>query len=554
MSDPGVTVVIRGGTGPTAVDTETVTAKARVVLGAADAIDAVADGLRLARVSVEAVVPRTFGARPFDASSAPPPLDTASGWGTPAVAFWSADVARAKAAVLDELDAAVAGAQERGRTVRGVGQRMLQAVAVYDDAELAATSRAEDLVLRVAGTLALPGAGPFGPAASALGLLVAGGTAGVVDSVLDGRFSWGTFVTGTGGMHPATIRALSRAIGIFDTGRAWNAAPTVGNGASVLRGLVQPLRDRFLPDPDVHRVDGSVYDLPRPTDVDSALRAVAALGSDDSVLSVQKIVKEDGAPAWVVAIPGTQPGNLRSVFTMTSNYDLMDDDPGRRAQADSVRAVLDAMEQSGIAQGDDVVLVGHSQGGMIAATVAAATVGRYDVRHVVTAGSPVAGHDLPPGVRGTHLETQGEGVSDLDGAENPATADRVTVTGTLPASDGGPGLEIPHSIGYHRQVLAAASVVGDRGLEEHLADVEALLTGVAEEPMVYEARLVPDPETTFCVGDVTLPRPAWPPTWPSWPTGPGAAAPGGVVLAPGGGPGAAEGTFGDGGDGGDGAR
>lgn len=531
MSDPGVSVVIRGGSGPTAVDTETVTAKARVVLGAADTIDAVTDGLRLARESVEGVLPATFGARPFGTAS-PPPLNAPSHQGVPSVVFWSSDVARAKTAVLDELDVAVAGAQERGRAVRGVGDRMLQAVAVYDDAELTATARAEDRLLWTTAMLLHPWAGPFGTAVAGLGALVAGGSAAVVGSAFDGRFAPGAFLTGSAGVHPATIRALSRAIGIFDTDRAWNVAPTVGNGASVLRGTLQPLRDRFLPDPDVHRVDASAYDLPRPTDVDSALLAVAALGGEDSVLSVQKIVKDDGSPTWVVAIPGTQPGNLRSVFNMTSNYDLMDDDPERRAQADSARAVLDAMAQSGIAAGDDVVLVGHSQGGMIAATVAAATTGTYHVRHVVTAGSPVAAHDLPPGVKGTHLETQGEGVSDLDGAENPATADRVTVTGTLPGPDGGPGVDVPHSIGYHRQVLEAATAVGDRGLEEHLTDVEELLAGDAEEPSVYEARLVPDPDSTFCIGDVTLPRPVWPGApVPGLPLG--VLVPGGVVTAPG---------------------
>ncbi len=521
MSDPGVSVVIRGGTGPTAVDTETVTAKARVVLGAADAIDAAATGLRLARGSVEGVVPGTFGARPLGLAD-PPPLSAPSGWSTPSVAFWSADVARAKAAVLAELDAAVTGAQEHGKAVRVLGQRMLQAVAVYDDAELAAVARAEDAWLTRMGMLLLPGGGPFGTAVVGAGMLVVGGTGSLVDSAFRGRFSGETFVTGSGAVHPATIRALSRAIGIFDVDRAWYAQPTVGNGASVLRGLLAPLRGRFLPDPDVHRVDASAYDLPRPTDMDGALAAVVALGSEDSVLSVQKIVKEDGTPTWLVAVPGTQPGNLRSVFNMTSNYDLMDDDPDRRAQADSARAVLDAMAQSGIGPQDDVVLVGHSQGGMVAATVAAATAGTYHVRHVVTAGSPIAGHDLPPGVKGTHLETRGEGVSATDGAENPATADRVTVTGTLPAPDGGPAPHVPHGVGYHRQVLEAATAVGDRGLEEHLADVEELLDGEAEEPLVYEARLVPDPETTFCIDDLALPKPSWPtrPTWPTWPTWP----------------------------------
>jgi pimeloyl-ACP methyl ester carboxylesterase len=225
---------------------------------------------------------------------------------------------------------------------------------------------------------------------------------------------------------------------------------------------------------------------------------------------VQKIVKADGTPTWVVAIPGTQLFNPGSVFNMTSNYQLMDADPAVRAQADSARAVLDAMRQAGIGADDDVVLVGHSQGGMVASAVAAATVGTYSVRHVVTAGSPVADHRLPSGVKGTHVENTNEGVSAFDGAENRATADSVTVTGRFSAPGGGPSLEVPHGVRFHQEVLDAAVEVGDRGLEEHLADVETLLDGEAQEPQLYEARLVPDPDTTFCVGDVALPRPSWP--------------------------------------------
>jgi hypothetical protein len=70
--------------------------------------------------------------------------------------------------------------------------------------------------------------------------------------------------------------------------------------------------------------------------------------------------------------------------------------------------------------------------------------------------------------------------------------------------------------------------VGDRGLEEHLDDVERWLDGEADEPLVYEARLVPDPDTTFCIGDVAVPRsltPPWAPGTP-FPGAPGVPFPG----------------------------
>ncbi|WP_395410356.1 PGAP1-like alpha/beta domain-containing protein [Cellulosimicrobium funkei] len=517
--------MIRGGTEPTVVETAGVVAQAAVLAARADLLAGAAGALRDARHAVEltTATPTAFAGRLVPAE----PLGAAAGANLTTTPFWSAEVRGGGRAppppppppLLDDLDAAALLTGQEELRLRGLAERLHQAVRVYDDADAAAAAGWSDTALVVAGRhYGLAGAGAAG-----LGMIVAQGLAGLAQSLLHGGPALGRLVTTGEALHPATVRALGRTIGMLDPDRPWYAVPTVGNAAAVLRASVQPLHDRFLPDPEVRRVDAAPYDLPTPTDTRSALGAVAALGSTDSVLSVQRIVKDGGTPTWVVAIPGTQPGNLRTVWNMTSNYDLMSDDESQRARADSVRAVLDAMDQSGIEPEDDVVLVGHSQGGMVAATIAAATVGTYQVRHVVTAGSPVGGHGLPPGVRATHLETSGEGVSGLDGKPNPATPERVTVTGTVSAPGGGPPLDVPHSVGYHQDVLDAAVEVGDRGLEEHLADVEHWLDGEAEDPLVYEARLVPDPETTFCVGELAVPRPPWPP-WP---------APDGVVTAPG---------------------
>ncbi|MDF9875862.1 esterase/lipase family protein [Cellulosimicrobium cellulans] len=516
---PGPVVVVRGGTEPTVVETAAVVAQA-VALGArADLVAGSLAALRDARESVEVVTasPTSFGGR----LAGPAPLRATTGWDVHATPFWSAEVRAARAAALEAFDLAIGVADEQERGLRDLAERVHQAVRVYDDADAAAAALWQDAALLVAG-----GLNPVGAAAAGIAGLLAMGTVGAWVSLKQGRPSLYPFITSGQSLHPATVRALSRAVGVLDVDRPWYQMPTVGNGASVLRGLLQPLRERFLRDPEVRLVDPS-SDLPTPTDVRSALGAVEAL-EKDSTLSIQRIVKDDGTPTWVVAIPGTQLLNPGSVFNMTSNYQLMDDDPAVRAQADSARAVLEAMRQAGIAPDDDVVLVGHSQGGIIASTVAAATVGTYTVRHVVTAGSPIGGHDLPPGVKGTHLETQGEGISDTDGAENRATADQVTVTGAFMAPGGGPTTEWPHSVRHHQETLDAAVEVGDRGLEEHLDDVERWLDGEADEPLVYEARLVPDPDTTFCIGDVAVPRsltPPWAPGTP-FPGAPGVPTPG----------------------------
>ncbi|WP_454041963.1 PGAP1-like alpha/beta domain-containing protein [Cellulosimicrobium sp. Marseille-Q8652] len=498
MSDPtgaggAPSVVVRGGADPTRVETETVTAQARVLLGAADAVAAAVEGWRLARVAVGDTSPWTVAAGPTGSPGFPSPLGDAP---VPTT-WWSAEVVRARQALLDELDHVVDRGARHERALRDLGERMLQAVAVYDDAETAAAAVVGeiDVAARTAVLSRGLGGGPVGVLLATSAELLWRGLAGFAGAAASGEgIAPARLLTSTEDRHAPTVTWLSRWLGLLDPRREPGAAPTVGNAAWVLGLPYRAARSHWAPEPVVTRrgtPPGAA--LPDAVDVRTALDAVDALYDTGhlpgSVLSIQRIDKGDGLPpTWLMAVPGTQLGQDRTVFGMTSNLALMDAGPAVRARADGVRAVLAAMEDAQIRPGDDVVLVGHSQGGMIASTVAAAAVGTFSVRHVVTAGSPVAGHPLPPGTRGTHLETQGEGVSDLDGAENVATRDRVTVTGRFPAVGGLPTL--PHGVAFHQAVLAAADAVGDRGLAENLTDVETLLSGRHDEPVLYEARLV----------------------------------------------------------------
>lgn len=52
--------------------------------------------------------------------------------------------------------------------------------------------------------------------------------------------------------------------------------------------------------------------------------------------------------------------------------------------------VAEAMRQAGIGKDEPVALIGHSQGGIVAATLASDWAEEYTIEHVVTAGSPVA--------------------------------------------------------------------------------------------------------------------------------------------------------------------
>ena len=103
------------------------------------------------------------------------------------------------------------------------------------------------------------------------------------------------------------------------------------------------------------------------------------------------------------------------------NVELMSADQERRRKADSARMVAEAMRQAGIGKDEPVALIGHSQGGIVAATLASDWAEEYTIEHVVTAGSPVANHPIPQRTWVTSVEIDDELVAALDGAANPVT-------------------------------------------------------------------------------------------------------------------------------------
>ena len=161
------------------------------------------------------------------------------------------------------------------------------------------------------------------------------------------------------------------------------------------------------------------------------LRRAGAVGERGGRI---EIIKVDGAtrPAWVVIIPGTQQGGLPEG---TNPFD-----PAGIAEAlgyDSAwtgGAIRQALQQAGAGAGDQLVAVGYSQGGIHAMNLSRdrAVLSEYDLKFVLTAGSPVGGISPGPGIRSLHLEHEQDWVPGADGLANPDTRDRVTVTLTNP--------------------------------------------------------------------------------------------------------------------------
>jgi pimeloyl-ACP methyl ester carboxylesterase len=85
------------------------------------------------------------------------------------------------------------------------------------------------------------------------------------------------------------------------------------------------------------------------------------------------------------------------------------------------------MADAGIGPHDPVLVVGHSLGGMEAASLLAHDSG-FHITHVVTAGAPIAGvSGYPAGSHVLSLENQGDVVPLLDGQDNPDSVAQVTV-------------------------------------------------------------------------------------------------------------------------------
>lgn len=133
-----------------------------------------------------------------------------------------------------------------------------------------------------------------------------------------------------------------------------------------------------------------------------------------------------------------------------------------------MRAVRTAMEMAGIREGDVVEFTGHSQGGIVAAQMAAdPQVARtFDVASVLTAGAPVAGAPVGEGVEMLNLENTGDPVPALDGSANTDRGRSTTV----------------HFDGRHVRSGAGASALGPHDLNVYREAVEWMEQDGADRP------------------------------------------------------------------------
>lgn len=147
-------------------------------------------------------------------------------------------------------------------------------------------------------------------------------------------------------------------------------------------------------------------------------------------ISVAFVIDADGVRRAIVDIPGTKswdPLPTSDVTSLSTNARALVGAPTSYEQG-----VLIAMARAGVRPTDAVMLVGHSEGGMVAVNAARDAVRseRFNITHVVTAGSPI-GHTaggLPARVRVLALENDTDIVPHADGCSNPDRRNITTVT------------------------------------------------------------------------------------------------------------------------------
>jgi hypothetical protein len=152
--------------------------------------------------------------------------------------------------------------------------------------------------------------------------------------------------------------------------------------------------------------------------------------SAEASIAIQRVVGSDGVARYVVALPG-----IRHLGMTSDPQDLLGAVAAMAATSTGyTRCVRQALDAVGAPQGAEVLLVGHSQGGLVAMDLAgdpAFNGGRVRVTQVVAAGAPISSKPVVAGsgTRVLSIENVHDIVTHLDAVES-ATAhqsvDRLT--------------------------------------------------------------------------------------------------------------------------------
>lgn len=415
---------------------------------------------------------------------------------------------------------------------------LIRAHSLYSQAEMAARRAFTELLqatTQISPKHALAGTG----AVAAGGFLAGWAIDGRPNPVWMSTFTY-PFQEGVLGGVGALIGGIPAGVGVLRTDEVNQGAGVIAGASAPVKNLVQgnhlEVREVYTGANVVgasSSVGESMENLRRlaeerlgKIDLDSGL--------EYGTIAIQRYRRADGTDAWLVTVPGTD-GQADSPFGWAQNVELMSADRRRRMQADSARMVVEAMKQAGIGADEPVAIIGHSQGGIVAATIASDWSDQYTIEHVVTAGSPVANHPIPERTWVTSVEIDDELVAALDGAANPATGNWLTVSGhvapapaptpsvidadssctpgttavagntrydaAIVAGGATDGREISHWLKYHQAAYQNATDLGSPAVQRHEAHFQEVINGELKGTRYYQGRMTQS--TTIAPGERT---------------------------------------------------
>jgi hypothetical protein len=181
----------------------------------------------------------------------------------------------------------------------------------------------------------------------------------------------------------------------------------------------------------------------------------------------------------IVYIPGTQTlglGDGSNPLDLQSNILAMQGN----GLAASERAVLEAMNQAGIAETDEVIFVGHSQGGMVAGNLAQHPAD-YITAGLVTIGAPIAQLKLSK-VPVMAIEHVNDPIPNASGKVNPLTKNWVTIQRTSQALESDAPMH-SHSLKSYRNTTQEVDASKSKGIlnikQQLLSQVQGAPVGKA---------------------------------------------------------------------------
>ena len=164
----------------------------------------------------------------------------------------------------------------------------------------------------------------------------------------------------------------------------------------------------------------------------------------------------------VIYIPGTQSSKLagENVFNVGSNISVMTS----TELAASELAVRQSLEKLGVTDSDRLLLIGHSQGGIIASNLVVS--GDYQTAGLISVGAPIAHQDLDIPV--VSIEHANDIVPALSGQTNPISKTWVTVQNTPEAET----IVDAHSMNTYIETAKLMDQSTDEGLTNVIEQME----------------------------------------------------------------------------------